>query len=278
MTHEGFILRKSGYDSPKKISEGSEILKDFTPNQDLPTSGVCFRWGCTANVPSDVKIINKASAIHKVFSKGIFRKELYENNLTVETFTDFGEFLDKWDQTSHYVVRPEKHQRSENLYVCKTAGDLYRTITKSVMSHGWYASKLIDKSAEYRVLVVSGRAIAVVKKKPKTSDVSWGCVEEGSFDYVPWSEFPTDVVKKAIDAVVLSGLDFGAVDVMVCKNTKGAYVLEVNTSPWLSKYYAKTFRKAFEYILNNENTNDNIPVSGETWKHMIHPAIFEGAL
>lgn len=260
--------------SAEKVLAESTKLTGQKNSEAFPagTSGLVFRWGCISDVPDGVSIVNSAKNIRKVFDKKAFRIDLYKHGLAMRTFGDFGELLDLNDvQDLQWIVRPSEHQRSENIFFCKTLRDVYDATRKSVMRDGYYVSQFIPKVAEYRALVVSGRIIAMIQKTPEDeNEVSWGCVSDGDFEYISWSNWPAVVSKTAIGAMKLSELTFGAVDIIVDGQGQ-AYCLEVNTAPHLTPYYARCFAKAFEYII--DHGKDSIPVTGESWKHYIHPAI-----
>jgi glutathione synthase/RimK-type ligase-like ATP-grasp enzyme len=161
--------------------------------------------------------------------------------------------------------------------VCETASDVYRACQKYSK---YYISEYIQKDQEFRVFVLSGRVLAVVEKIPlNKNEVSWGCVEQGRFKYLPWMEWPLYATEKALQATELSGLDFGAVDVLSrsegTSGAKNAYVLEINTAPELTPYYMETFVKGFDYIL--QNGKDKIPITGtsgsRSFKNYIHPVL-----
>jgi glutathione synthase/RimK-type ligase-like ATP-grasp enzyme len=161
-----------------------------------------------------------------------------------------------------------------DLNVCERLSDIYRACQKY---DKYYISEYIKKDKEWRVFVVSGRVAAVVEKIPVDPDeVSWGCVEQGQFRYVPWTEWPLFVTQKAVDAFLMSGLDFGAVDVISCSaglsEPNRAYVLEINTAPELTPYYIKTMTKCFDYIVRNGKGMLPIIETGD-FKGVIHPAV-----
>jgi D-alanine-D-alanine ligase-like ATP-grasp enzyme len=79
-----------------------------------------------------------------------------------------------------------------------------------------------------------------------------------------------DVIRNAIRAVELAGLDFGAADVIV-DGTGKAYTLEVNTAPWLSPYYAKQIGLALKYMIAGGKTEKIDPSEMTDWKKAIHP-------
>ncbi len=147
------------------------------------------------------------------------------------------------------------------------------------MRNGWYASDLIDKSAEYRVYVVNGKVATVAEKTPDDpSAVAWNVAQGGRFDVVRWGDWPLEVCRVAIESFKLSGLDFGGVDVMVDREGR-AYMIEINSAPSLPllscggvSYRQKCMAKCFAYIA--EHGNDLLESTAySNWRDVIHPAI-----
>lgn len=273
-----YILRRNGIgpglvDTPLFSKTG---LVAFNKDEEkLPADAeYVFRWGTTSNIPGNPKVINKASAIHTVFDKRGFRKLLWDNQLAPPCWVDIEEFLDdnEGNVLNGYVIRPATHSRSENLDLCYRHVDVYRACKKY---DSYYISELIKKTHEYRVMFCSGRAIGVIEKLPKNkNEVSWGCVDEGNFRYINWEDWPIGVVSHALRAAGLSGLDFGAVDVIT--DDENAYVLEINSSAWLSPYFCKIFVEAFDYIVKNGPSYIPI-VETQNFYGYIHPSRYAGA-
>lgn len=284
-----YILRRNGVGEKIKDIEvySSTGLKVVNKDTDPHPEGAeyVFRFGTTSNLPGNPKVVNSAEAIHKVYGKGTFRKLLSDNSLAPKCWVDFSELLQEFQTVSehpdvwnwHYgwpvIVRPENHIRSLNLDVCSDIVQAYKAFHKHKKA---YISEYIKKDSEYRVFVCSSRVVAVVRKKPTDPNaISWGCVDQGQFEYIKWNEWPLFATQKALQAFSLSGLDFGAVDV-ICLSagnyvSKKAYVLEINTAPELTPYYLKSMTKCFDYIV--KNGKDQMNYSDESWKHQIHPAI-----
>src|SRR5690606_2071639 len=112
------------------------------------------------------------------------------------------------------VVRPARHSRGRDVNVCYS---WHHILTLSLIygEGNYYVSPLIPKIAEYRVFVVSGRAVAVARKTPgNPDDVAWNVARGGRFDNVRWGEWPLKAVRVAIEAFNMSDLDFGGVDIM----------------------------------------------------------------
>jgi glutathione synthase/RimK-type ligase-like ATP-grasp enzyme len=242
------------------------------PNQ-LPDWVI--RWGCTAHVPNGPKVLNKKSAIQQTTNKGVFRHEVSKIGHAPKTWRSLNEWLtSRFNDGETYlpvVIRPNFHQRGEDLYFCTTEAEVKDAITK--LGADFYISEYIEKTKEFRVFVAQGRALIVAEKKPANRNaVAWGCVDDGGeLDYQFWNDWNTDLVKCAVESFNLSKLDFAAIDIME-KDGK-FYFLEANTAPEVWEYYGTTLGKVFNYIIDNDS-RDRIPAIGfDNWKDCIHPAL-----
>jgi glutathione synthase/RimK-type ligase-like ATP-grasp enzyme len=283
-----YILRRDhwGETSTKWVLEGIEELfktrgktmdcKVINKDQEtIPVSDWCVRWATTSSVPGNPKVINRADAIHRVYNKGVFRKKLADAGLAPKTWIN--EYPDEYP----VVIRPVHHGRSEDLYIAhnkKDATGIIREILKE--NEGFYCSEFIDKDKEFRVFAVQGRSVGMCEKIPEEADnVSWGCVGDGIFQYIKWSQWDTVVTKTALEAFNLSGLDFGAVDVILkgSGNSRKAYVLEINTGPDLSEYWGYQMGCGIGHILETES-RETIPFGPSgNWKSYIHPGQSDSA-
>lgn len=275
-----YILRRNGMgdglvDVPLYTQTGLEVHTA----QDIPGDPIdyVFRWGCTATI-GGANVVNSATAIHRVYDKRAFRMELDEHELSPQSWPSVGD----WSASEIYpcLIRKNNHSRSEDMYVARSVREVLDTC-ESLGKGNYYISELIQKTKEYRVMFCSGRVIGVIEKVPRdVNEVSWGCVDTGNYKYVEWTEWPLSVTRRAMEAVSLSKLDFGAVDV-ICGPTglsgpNRPYVLEINSAPWLSPYFTKIFTQAFDYIVNNGK--DHIPIiHGDSFHGYIHPSRFAGA-
>lgn len=234
-----------------------------------------FRWGCTANVPGNPTIINKAPAIRAANDKIAFRKSIADIQPHWPVWTERNEVQ------YPAVVRPGVHHQGRHLHVVNNVNELDATLRRGFGKRdgtGWYAAPKIDKVAEYRVFVVSGRAICVARKHPANAGaVAWNVAQGGRFENVNWDEWPLKVVRISIDAFNKTGLDFGGVDTMVDGNGE-VYVLEVNAAPSLtSPYRQQCFAKALDYIVDNGPGIIPLPETRGGYRKFIHPAITENA-
>jgi len=277
-----YILRrrKLGFGSCKGIAAASQTgIQVFRNDKQLPPQAeYVFRWGTTSNIPGNPKVINKAKAIHWVNDKKTSRIAFAEQGLAPYTFHPdwMVETLDKYP----CVVRPLKHAQGKHLWYCQTPEELEEVVDTIFQgdAYRFYISSYIPKVAEYRVFVAQGRAVWVAIKTPSDPNaIAWNVAQGGKFDNVRWSNWPLEVVKKAIECFNMTGLDFGGVDMMVDKQGK-VYCLEVNSaSSQTSPYRQQCVAKVFDYIITNGR--EHIPVGGSgKYRRYIHPAIDEGAI
>ncbi len=276
------LLRRKGSglaacrDIAAHSEEGLAVARSDRP---LPGGPMVFRWGYTGVIKGALpkwETVNKANAINISSCKGTFRMLLATQDLTMPVYHQ--ECIEQipWAEADSWVVRPRKHSQGRELHVITDRIELDRAAARC--GEGWYMSRLVDKVKEYRVFVVSGRAVSVARKMPGDGQgVAWNHRRGASFINVRWDDWPLKVVKYSIRACDLSGLDFGAVDVMI--DAEGsAYVLEVNTAPSLeSPYRAECMAKAFDYTIRNGR--GDIPLIDEPggYTKFIHPAICERA-
>lgn len=260
------------------------ITRVYKNTQRLPKDlSLVFRWGTTSNVDCP-NVVNTAEAIHRVADKAGFRRVLMDAwrrddaaGLPLCPITWFADEPDQPLREFGFVVRPRTHSQGKHVYLVLNPQEY--EAAKARCGLGWYASQYINKVSEYRVTFVQGRVIWVAKKTPgNPQDVAWNVARGGRFDNVAWGDWPLLSVRIAREAFLLTGLDFGAVDVMVDAEGR-PYVLEVNSAPsQTSPYRQECMAKAFDYII--ENGKAAIPVIEERggYKKFIHPSLSPEAI
>jgi len=269
--------RRLGRTSCREISaKSSNSIVTVRSDRRFPTGhDLVFRWGCTATVPVR-NVVNTASAIHEVNDKVGFRVKLDEHDLCPPTWTRIEDIPEEM-LLEGIVVRPKRHSRGRNIRLCHNLNELREAYR--AFGEGSYFSKKIDKVAEYRVFVVSGRVVTVAKKTPgNPDDLAWNVARGGRFDVVRWGDWPMKAVRIAVEGFELSSLDFGGVDVMVDADGE-CYILEINSAPSLTSDYRQTcMAKAFDYII--ENGKQRIPRIEERggYRKFIHPAVCDNAI
>ena len=273
--------RKLGLGSCRGIRDASTTGIDFIRNDKRFPANVdlVFRWGCTSNLPKGVAVVNKASAIHWVADKRSSRMILSEAGLAPVSWGSINDLV-LYDVSDSYILRRATHHQGRYLHHFQSGQEENMEAVANMYGEGnYYISEYIPKVAEYRVFICQGRVVWVANKTPgNPDDVAWNVAEGGRFDNVRWGDWPLRAVRVAREAFLLSGLDFGGVDVMVGPDGR-CYVLEINSAPsQTSPYRQSCTTKAFDYIV--ENGKEPIPVVEERgdWKKFIHPALSEQSI
>lgn len=268
---------------------GIKVVRNWEPGDwPNPAPDLVIRWGCTSNTPNGArqKVLNTAKAIHWCSDKKQGRLDMQTAGVPVpETWPaevlanarDDGGF-NEWMYEGKYVLRPAQHAQGSNI----AHGDMLeivRAYRENPVYVGGYISRLIDKVAEYRVMVVQNRVAWVARKTPgNPDDVAWNVAQGGRFDNVRWGDWPMLVIDAALAAADVSGTDFCGVDVMVDAGGN-PYVLEVNSAPsQTSPYRQQCLAKCFDWIVTNGKQHFPAFRLGETfsWKKVIHPAVWNG--
>lgn len=279
----GMLLRRRrlGLGSCRGICQASEtglkfVRNDRMTDEDLEGIDLVIRWGCTSSVPIN-KVLNTATAIHKVSDKAGFRNLLCNDQTTRHNTptTVFGliQALGLLTEDTPLFVRPRLHSQGRRAYLVKSQDGLLKATT--ACGEGWYASEYINKVQEFRVFVVQGRVVWVANKIPAdVSSITWNVAQGGTFENVKWGDWNLNVMQVAVNSFKLSGLDFGGVDVMVDENGK-AFNIEINSAPsQTSPYRQACTAKAFDYIVENGKEHMDLNYDYDGWRRYIHPAIW----
>ncbi|MGE0266074.1 MAG: hypothetical protein AB7V06_25620 [Candidatus Obscuribacterales bacterium] len=277
---DAVILRKKGLgkNGCKYIANGMKNkVEVINISEEYPKTSpdFVFRWGTTENV-AGAKQINTPNAICSTSDKRKFRKKLASLGLAPKFWEDLSS-LQESGFKNPVIVRPAFHQRSEDIYLCETLTQIQSALDKIDTTDGFYISEYIPKVAEFRVFVAQNRAVWMIEKIPEDKTaITWGCIQDGDFEYVYWSDWNLAVVENAIRSFDEGPLHFGAVDVLLDKSGK-AYTLEINTAPWLTPYYGESIGKVFDYMIDEKTSRFEIN-PGKSWKNFIHPAISKEAV
>lgn len=277
--------RKLGRTSAREVSrfarEAGNNLVEYRNDKLFPENvDMVFRWGTTSNLPYKVaSVVNTSEAIHFVADKKTSRMVFAEKGLAPKSWTNFddvpAEALE--GPSEGLIVRRATHHQGKYLHLCKSLPELVRAC--SMYPEGYYISEYVKKVAEYRVFFAQGRAVWVAKKTPADEQaVAWNVAKGGRFDNVRFDDWPLKAIRISREAFLLSGLDFGGVDVMLDEDGN-AYVLEINSAPsQTSPYRQECTSKAFSYIMRHGKGVIGVTKERGGWRKFIHPAINNEAI
>lgn len=226
-----------------------------------------IRWGCVGGTIQTRRGLNKASAIRLTSNKGKCRKFLHDNGIAVPTPVDLHR-LHRRDFP--LVVRPEFHQKGQNFLLFNNGNELRASRGEIERLHNPYVSRYYPKQSEWRVHVAHGRVLLVQEKVgPDTRQHSWNHENGFNFEVVNWDDYREDIVRLAVDALELTELDFGAVDILAdprgwFTDLPSAVVCEINTAPKLEGYTAQRYAEYFDwFIRTKEKRHFIIPENAE---------------
>lgn len=189
--------------------------------------------------------LNKPSAIGTAVNKEAAFAQFCVANVTTPAFTSSAHLASAWVSKEIPVVQRKLiagHQgKGASVAHCPQEFDPTAKLY----------TKLVQKKHEYRVHVFDGKVIDCHEKLLQGNDpLKWEiCAGEDDPAWV-WKRsgviVPSAAIGESLKAVKALGLAFGGVDVIT--DAKGtAFVLEVNTAPWLGTINVKHYAKA---ILN----------------------------
>ena len=234
------------------------------------------RWGYTGKFPDDLnqqaKVLNKKSAIQRVSDKANARSILQAEGVKVpksvfgiESYLrDPASFKDR-----PVIVRPNKHSQGSDFWRTDDPFTVYAKM-QEFFPGGYIQEDLTEiVEDEYRVLVFQGRVLFMYRKKEFLSSSPGQHGIDTDITMINWSQMPKGVIRQAIRAVEVLGLDFAAVDVLVDRAGE-EYVLECNTAPECGTMYrAQKFARAIQYWADGKTPE---PAGFDHFQNYVHPS------
>jgi len=270
--------------------------------QDLHSTQFLVRWGTTtqAALTQTLSVMNPSQSIRAIADKRGFRSSLMSLGSEASCLTAPATSAQKYVLPTVFkkeklptitatgqrvVLRPTRHSGGRNFFVINDLEGLLNVLHEhpDVFRDGWYASPLINKVSEYRVMVMRGRIVFIAEKVPADrSEVVWNFRGGGMFYNVKWGDWPLEVCRAALSVAEVSGTDFSAVDIMVGEDGK-TWFIEANSAPGMPCYEGRyTYRqhclaKAFAYHYHNREELFEYVEEIDSWKDIIHPCLLRGS-
>jgi glutathione synthase/RimK-type ligase-like ATP-grasp enzyme len=258
---------KNGYGSVPDISERMKLkhqVMRVRRGGETEPCDLLIRWASRVRWPDRVgKTINKSAAIGLASDKAGARLRLQNGNVPVPATTIIHSDI-VGPGPMPWVVRPGIHQGGREFYLVDSVEELARVPYTS----GWYVSTFYPKQNEYRVHVAHGRVLLVNEKVPregqehKREEPVWNHhLNDFEFVVLPWRNLPVEVMRVAIQATEVLGLDYAGVDVMAnAPDGPPAVVCEVNCSPTLENYAATQYAVYFDWLAEAGGQQEHFPV------------------
>lgn len=220
----------------------------------LSSNDVIINWG-SSSLPirtNRCRIINAPSLLSNVTDKLAFFESM--KDVRLET--------DKRITPLHWTNRNDAMAYLRNkggAIVCRTmlSASGGRGIVIAEQASDLVQCKLytryIPKKDEYRVHILGGKVIDLQRKAKRldANEVDWKVRNhDNGFVFVRENvKPPKSVLAVAQKCMEVSGLDFGAVDVVYNEQNGRAYVLEINTAPGLEGQTVVNYARAFREFL-----------------------------
>jgi hypothetical protein len=224
------------------------------PDEDY----VVIRWG-SARFPeldeTAKAVLNSAESIEGNLHKNVAHGRMLEAGVSTPQFwTTFREARTKSRELGCDFLRRRKHHiQGRDILRLSPTDHLPHN-----KRHGYYVQYL-EKDAEFRLHIFGDECIGLAEKKPKENpnqtiwnfENGWDLVYYAREDREQNVPHYAEMVAESVKALKSLGLDFGAVDLIMCGGKP--YILEANTSPKLyqTKRYSKHFEKWFDETARN---------------------------
>lgn len=250
---------KTGSNSAKLLSDklGIKRIKREGSNFKGNSDKLIINWGASSvsdevekcNILNDPKVVSMVSNKRKFF-------EHVDGHLNIPEFTTDKEEAKGWLDAGATIVAREilsgHSGRGIKLITDEMTWDSYNHNRVRLYV------KYIPKKDEYRVHVV-GDSIIDVRRKALRKDVhkehaNWKVRNFNNGFIFAKNDIdpPNEVLEESLKAVLVCGLDFGAVDVVWNNFRQKAYVLEINTAPGLEGSTVDNYAAAFEQFYEDE--------------------------
>lgn len=251
------LIRRRASDGSKELARALEIkrnLLDVWPPFIPRKMKVIINWGNTQEFTArTARVLNKPSAVQNAVNKLTTFRMLEVAGVNIPSF-----------QTEP----PTAQQRRNTIWLARqtltgSAGEGIVVIRPddALPQQAQMYVKYIKKLVELRLHVVGDKVILVTQKR-KRDDVEQDANQKliRSYDngwvhvvHDQTVEITEEMHIQALNAVQALDLDFGAVDMVIDKDTNVPYVLEVNTAPGISgestiEAYKTAFTEAYEEL------------------------------
>lgn len=224
-----------------------------------------INWGSARNIPETREIVNyrgnptvlnQPEAVNRVADKRQFFERMRDQNArSIITSTESYPLARQWVQQGHrvYCRTSLRGNSGEGIVVARTQAEL---VEAPLYTLG------VDTHHEFRIHVLNGVVIDGVRKafrsdvpeEERNRDImnhAAGTIFVRSGPALESASQNVSMLEDCSNAIRLSGLDFGAVDVIVDREGNH-HILEINTACGLEGTTLERYKRAFTQHLNGQ--------------------------
>jgi glutathione synthase/RimK-type ligase-like ATP-grasp enzyme len=220
------------------------IRRENSRYRGMPEKDV-INWGCT-ELPAEVRksrVLNQPEHVRISADKLKWFQQMECRDLTPLYHTDRGEAQLWLDRGLPVIARTLiKSRGGKGIVICEPGDEL---------PEAPLYVRYMPIATEWRVHVMDGKLVDVTQKKRSRQvpdeKVNWRVRNHANGFIFARKDIdpPSMVVEKGVKSIDATGLLFGAADVIVCREDKEAYVLEVNSAPGLEGTTLERYGLAF---------------------------------
>ena len=251
----------SNSNAAKSLKDAMGIRKIRNENSRFtgsPTK-VVINYG-SSNLPEEVlkcRVVNNPQSVGNASNKLSFFRSMSDDTATdkprIPEWTSNLETVRGWVSSGHMVMARTRLNGHSGEGIVVLSADSPATTN---VDNCQLFTKYVKKKDEYRVHIVNGEIIDFARKALRNGEEATPSKfiirnHDNGFVYVREGVvLPDDVRVQALRAMVLSRLDFGAVDVIYNRSQDNAYVLEINSAPGLEGSTITNYATALEAYRN----------------------------
>lgn len=210
--------------------------------------GVVINWG-RSDIPTDInrRVINRPEFIRNASNKIRFLNLCEENDIPAPRILSSTECEELLNDGKKILIRDPQNFGGRGIDVIRDASEF------TGIPNGKFAVRFFPKRTEYRVHVFNGQAIATTQKRARreterTDDQRYIWNHSNGWVHCRDNVEHVDGLEElAIRAVEVTGLDFGAVDLMLNRDGE-LRVLEVNTAPGIDGQMVDAYVEAIRNV------------------------------
>lgn len=238
----------------RRYSRGAKALakalggRRFRDGMVIRSSDVVINWG--DGECSITGVLNKPDAVKAVANKRRAFEIFAANNVPVPAFATSIDAV-TWKNSKTVVRHKLTGHSGEGIQIVNEGEELpqaplYVEYKKKAEE---YRIHVGIRNSETQIIAVQRKAR---RKDVGDSDVNWQVRNhDNGFVFVRSTANPSQsVLDAAADALRVSGLDFGAVDVIWNEHEGKAYVLEINSAPGLEGQTVQDYKEFFNGLIS----------------------------